>query len=1271
VTLTVLNGATGDLLNNATDADGDPLTITGFTYTGIAGTPVIGAAFTIPGKGDLTINADGSYSFAPALNFTGTLPLITYTVSDGQGGSNTSTLTLSMAAVNDPPVDGDEAKEVTVNTTLTVINGAYGDLLNNASDVEGNPLTITGYTIDGIAGTKPVGSAVSIPGVGSITINANGSYSFTPMTNFNGVIPVITYTVSDGVGGTDISTLALSIALDADNDGIANASDIDDDGDGIIDTNESAPILSTYSTTTSTSPASPPTANPTTGYVVADTSTPTTLRFTAVAAPETTLTAERGTLSSLTVGVNVAPGEILENSTFQYSVNAFDDGLYIEVNGVVVVDFIESMYSNAAIDAKYGNGNQWQPWNNEGNPQLVIDTKAGTVTLMVDSTAGRTDILADIPGSRPNPLPGLDFTAGVTISTAFRNTMSIPGNSFGRIGAQTLTFEADIVNPRDSDGDGFADHLDLDSDNDGITDNVEAQTTASYVAPAGADTDGDGLLNVYDSSAITGAVGSNGLTPVNTDGTDAADYLDADSENDGRADIAERGDGQPASITSTIDTDKDGLLDIFEAGTVNDGFDANDSNRTATTLNLAAAPGVNASGTNAVPLTQDLLFRNLNVPPVDGDETNSVTEDVTLTVLDGAAGDLLNNATDIDGDPLTITGFTYPGIVGTPVIGTAFTIPGKGDLTINADGSYSFAPALNFTGALPVITYTVSDGQGGGNASTLTLSIDPVNDPPVIVDPLNPGTPLNPIEALDPLNIIPDVTTDDSLAPPPIDVSDYVVDPEGDTLSYAAAGLPPGLSIDSDTGIISGTLTNDASQGGPDSDGMYPVTITIDDGNGGVTTTTVTYTVGNPPPVAEDDTVAIEEDTPATGSVLPNDADPDGDPLHVSAVGGGAVGQPIELTYGTLVLNADGTYTFTPNAAANALPAGQVVEEAVTYTVADGQGGTDTATLRIAITGVNDTPIAAALPDRGNFEGDKVSISISDRFSDPDGDPLTFSATGLPPGLSMDPVTGLITGTVAQGAAATGSFAVTVTVSDGNGGTVTVPFTYTVEVESGSSNAPPKTAIVLQPLDLSVDFGSGALGETMMGLANLNSTGLNYGEDAVRQIVDWLGRQGRDANWLNALLEEASHDPHIAHTLPVWLSAGGQQYFTVRTLLHEGALFVGIDEITNGASVIALNQLGGAPLPDNVLQLDNQTLVVKLLPDNRPLHLQITARLADGSREQWFVHINPASAEVSLMRSKQDQSGALDETLTFTRQVTQYWRAADAPHSQLMQALTM
>ncbi len=99
----------------------------------------------------------------------------------------------------------------------------------------------------------------------------------------------------------------------------------------------------------------------------------------------------------------------------------------------------------------------------------------------------------------------------------------------------------------DPDGDGIPNSLDLDSDGDGIPDNIEAQTTAGYIAPGSfTAVNAVGLPLAYTST--------NGLTPVNTDGTDQPDYLDTDSDNDTKLDRTEAG-----LTLSGTDSDGDGL----------------------------------------------------------------------------------------------------------------------------------------------------------------------------------------------------------------------------------------------------------------------------------------------------------------------------------------------------------------------------------------------------------------------------------------------------------------------------------------------------------------------------------------------------------------------------------------------------------------------------------------------------------------------------------------------------------------------------------------
>ncbi|MFC4197002.1 cadherin-like domain-containing protein, partial [Pedobacter jamesrossensis] len=121
----------------------------------------------------------------------------------------------------------------------------------------------------------------------------------------------------------------------------------------------------------------------------------------------------------------------------------------------------------------------------------------------------------------------------------------------------------------------------------------------------------------------------------------------------------------------------------------------------------------------------------VNTTPVSLPDLGTTPEDVTLTVP--AASGLLSNDIDADLNTLSVSKYTIAGVDHSA--GTAFLIPGAGTITINADGGYTFVPVADFNGAVPVITYTVSDGNGGTVTNTLTLTVTPVNDVPVAVSP--------------------------------------------------------------------------------------------------------------------------------------------------------------------------------------------------------------------------------------------------------------------------------------------------------------------------------------------------------------------------------------------------------------------------------------------------------------------------------------------------------------------------------------------------------
>ncbi|MDH0740435.1 putative Ig domain-containing protein, partial [Achromobacter spanius] len=172
--------------------------------------------------------------------------------------------------------------------------------------------------------------------------------------------------------------------------------------------------------------------------------------------------------------------------------------------------------------------------------------------------------------------------------------------------------------------------------------------------------------------------------------------------------------------------------------------------------------------------------------------------------------------------------------------------------------------------------------------------------------------------------------------------------------------------------------------------------------------------------------------------------DPDSDTLTVSQVNGQAANVGTAVAGqggGTFTLNADGSYSFNPGSAFNNLAANQTATSSITYTVSDGEGGTSTATLTVTITGTNDTPIltpGVTLDDQTSNDGQAITpVDVSSQFSDVDtGDVLTYSATGLPPGLTIDPTTGIISGTLDNSASQGGQggvYAITITATDTSG----------------------------------------------------------------------------------------------------------------------------------------------------------------------------------------------------------------------------------------------
>lgn len=210
----------------------------------------------------------------------------------------------------------------------------------------------------------------------------------------------------------------------------------------------------------------------------------------------------------------------------------------------------------------------------------------------------------------------------------------------------------------------------------------------------------------------------------------------------------------------------------------------------------------------------------------------------------------------------------------------------------------------------------------------------------------------------------------------------------------------------------------------------------------------------NSDPVANDDTATTAEDTPVSIDVLSNDTDADGDTLTVDSV--------TQPSQGVTVIEADGTITYTPNADFNG-------PDSFTYVVADGNGGSDSATVSVTVDPVNDSPTAA--DDAHVVTGGETLVvpapGVLGNDSDVDGDPLT-AVLGTPTSngsLSLN-ADGSFEYTANEGFAGSDSF--TYTASDGVASSS--PATVTIDV-SAPGNVPPVASFTSSCDDLTCDFG--------------------------------------------------------------------------------------------------------------------------------------------------------------------------------------------------------
>ena len=417
-------------------------------------------------------------------------------------------------------------------------------------------------------------------------------------------------------------------------------------------------------------------------------------------------------------------------------------------------------------------------------------------------------------------------------------------------------------------------------------------------------------------------------------------------------DVVNNGDG-----TATVTLNEDGVA-YLNAGNSLPQY----------TVTVTDGDGATATETQ----TPDVSL--VNDAPVADAESNTVTEDNILTVNDGRA-DVLDGDTDAEGDDLTVSGIRTGRESGSGTSGTiGQSLTGTyGNLTINSDGTYTYTPGETLgdgeTGT-DYFTYTVSDGNGGTDTAELEIVVTGVNDAPTasdtsvtMIEDENHVFEVNDfgftdVDSNDSLDSITITSLENSGSLQYYDGSEWkdVSLNQVITASDIADGYLRFVPGSGESGNAYDNFEFTVNDGTTDSSSSYKMVLNVTG-------------VNDAPRADNENNVSATEDTPTrvtdrSDGVLDGDTDADNDTLTVSGIRtgtengrgtSGTVGDDLTGTYGTLKINRDGTYTYIPN---DILSDGQRARDYFTYTVSDGNGGTDTAQLSFLVTGVNDNPVA-------------------------------------------------------------------------------------------------------------------------------------------------------------------------------------------------------------------------------------------------------------------------------------------------------------------------
>ena len=475
-------------------------------------------------------------------------------------------------------------------------------------------------------------------------------------------------------------------------------------------------------------------------------------------------------------------------------------------------------------------------------------------------------------------------------------------------------------------------------------------------------------------------------------------------------------DSDPDGDSLTITAVTQGARGTVTNNSTNLTYNHNGSETTSDSFSYTVSDGKGGTDTATVSIT----VTPVNDAPVAQNDSATVVEAGSVVVS------VLVNDSDPEADTLTIISVTQGA--------NGAVTTGGGNVTYTHNGSETTSDSF---------TYTISDGNGGSDTATVSITVIPVNDPPVAQN--------DAATVLEGSSVVVSVLANDS-------------DPDQGSLSVIAVTQGANGSVTSAGSTV--TYNHNGSETTTDT-----FTYTVSDGKGGTDTATVSITVTpvNDAPVAQNDTATVVEGSALIVSVLANDSDAELDTLTITSVTQGA----------------NGTVTTGGSAITYAHNGSETTSDSFTYTVSDGKGGSDTATVSITVIPVNDPPVAqndAATVSEGSAvvititatngppvatndtatvaQGASVVVNVLANDSDPDADALTIIA--VTQGANGSVTNNSIAVTYTHNNSPTTFDFFTYTISDGKGGTATATVIITIAAINGPPVANNDTATVVQ-----------------------------------------------------------------------------------------------------------------------------------------------------------------------------------------------------------------